>query len=185
MKWLDGYLRRARFNMAHTCLMPGKRLLDIGTFDGGIFFHRMDKALFGIGIDPCLDKKVSREGTNYTLIEDRFPSSILEGEAFDQITALAVMEHIPLDAQPDFVQSCHALLNPGGRVILTVPSPLVDYLLVILRFFRLMEGIKFEEHYGFNPTTLFALFEENGFNVFKHKRFQLGLNNLFVFEKRG
>ena len=50
-------------------------------------------------------------------------------ETFDLITLIEVLEHIPLDQVGDFIQSVADLLNPGGRLIMTVPhlnKPLED-----------------------------------------------------------
>ena len=40
-----------------------------------------------------------------------------------------------------------------------------------------------EEHHGFTPSEVKPLFESAGFRLAIHKKFQLGLNNLFVFTK--
>jgi hypothetical protein len=40
-----------------------------------------------------------------------------------------------------------------------------------------------EEHYGFNPETIIKIAMEANFELYRKKKFQLGLNNLFVFKK--
>jgi hypothetical protein len=76
------------------------------------------------------------------------------------------------------------LLKPKGRVIVTVPSPQVDYILEILLKLKLIDGMSLEEHYGFKPSDTEIIFSK-GFKLIKKKKFQLGLNNLYVFEKVG
>src|SRR5262249_5180958 len=102
---------------------------------------------------------------------------------FDAITMLAVMEHIPLDQQAPLAQGCFRYLRPGGRLILTVPSALVDPILNVLRALRLIHGMSLEEHYGFDASQTPAIFRAAGLELVTARKFQLGLNNLFVFEK--
>jgi hypothetical protein len=40
-----------------------------------------------------------------------------------------------------------------------------------------------EEHYGFDPADTERLFGPPLFRLVKKERFQLGLNNLYVFER--
>jgi len=68
-------------------------------------------------------------------------------------------------------------------VIITVPSPLVDYINHTIRFFGLMDAYSLEQHYGFKPKHTQGIFEKAGFEKVLHKRFELGLNNIFVFRK--
>jgi hypothetical protein len=42
---------------------------------------------------------------------------------------LALFEHIPTAEQPAVIEACYELLVPGGRVVITVPSPAVDPML--------------------------------------------------------
>jgi hypothetical protein len=74
-------------------------------------------------------------------------------------------------------------LKPNGRLIITVPSPMVDHVLKVLKFLRLIDGMSLEEHHGFEVHQTTAIFPAKDFRLVKRKRFQLGLNNLFVFER--
>ena len=62
---------------------------------------------------------------------------------------LAVLEHIPVEQHAAVADSCAALLRPGGRVIITVPSPRVDGILHVLMRLRMISGMAAHEHYGF------------------------------------
>ena len=68
-------------------------------------------------------------------------------------------------------------------MILTVPSPKVDLLLHWLERMRLVSGIGLHEHHGFDPTEVPRAFSGDGLRLRFSRRFQLGLNNLFVFEQ--
>jgi len=48
-------------------------------------------------------------------------SDDLEGQKFDVVTLVEVIEHIPPDELPRFVERAVSFLRPGGRLILTVP----------------------------------------------------------------
>jgi hypothetical protein len=95
---------------------------------------------------------------------------------------LAVLEHIPLSQQAQLARECARALAPNGRLIITVPSPFVDRILAILLRLRLVDGMAVEQHYGFKPDRVPALFGQE-LRVVTARRFQCGLNHLFVFQK--
>jgi predicted SAM-dependent methyltransferase len=96
---------------------------------------------------------------------------------------LAVLEHIPTAQQSQLALNCHNYLLPKGRLIITVPSPQVDQILEILLKLKLIEGMSLEEHYGYKPEDTERIFAAPLFSLLHKEKFQLGLNNLFVFEK--
>ena len=63
------------------------------------------------------------------------------------------------------------------------PSPLVDPILDALKFLRILDGMSLEEHYGFEVAHTLTIFKKPIFKLVHHKKFQLGLNNLLVFER--
>ena len=75
------------------------------------------------------------------------------------------------------------LLNPGGRFIITTPSPKVDEILHLLIKLRVIDGMEAHEHYGFDPRTVPEIFASDDLVLEKRARFQLGLNHLFVFRR--
>ena len=102
---------------------------------------------------------------------------------FDAITMLAVLEHITPDQHFALVSGCARLLRQGGQLIITVPSPAVDHILAVLTTIRLVDGMSLEQHHGFEPHQTADIFCAHGFQPIAHHRFQLGLNNLFVFQR--
>jgi len=101
--------------------------------------------------------------------------------SFDVVVLLATIEHM-LDKSAVALEA-YRLLRRGGKVIITAPSPLVDDILKIPIRFHLLDGMSLEEHHGFEPEELPAIFDQAGFRTIIIRKFQLGLNNLFVFEK--
>jgi cyclopropane fatty-acyl-phospholipid synthase-like methyltransferase len=186
MKLIDRILQKWRMSKALKNIPPGSRLLDIGCYKGELFEYTGNRISSGLGIDPLLiDFSDKMFFENIVLVKGFFPKDIPpETEKFDVITALAVFEHIPAEILHDFVAECYTWLNYTGRVILTVPSPFVDNILSVLIKLRLIDGMCIEEHYGLSLDNIFRLFGQNDFILLKYSTFQLGLNNLFVFQKK-
>lgn len=181
MKALDRYLQNVRINKAKKFIKQGDTVLDIGSVDGVMFEALRGTISKGFGIDPTLTQQV--ETPLYTLIPGYFPEVSPQGVQYDVITLLAVLEHIPSQLQKELANNCFNYLKPGGRVIITVPSPQVDTILAILTTLKLIDGMSLEEHYGYDPAQTIHLFTAPQFKLVCKQRFQLGLNNLFVFEK--
>ena len=75
------------------------------------------------------------------------------------------------------------MLKDDGRLIVTVPHPFVDNILDILMALRLIDGQALEEHHGFDPDSLVDVLSK-GLVLKNRRKFQLGLNNVFIFEKK-
>lgn len=182
MKLLDRFLRDWRIKKAEGYIRPYDRVLDIGAFDT-TFFERLSQLPidFGVGLDPLLKDVIIT--SRYKLIPGKFPQDLPQREKFDCVTMLAVLEHIPKKEQHELNDRLYECLELNGRVIITVPSPFVDNILWVLSKLRLIDGMSLDEHYGFRAKETPKLFNSEQFRLLKHKSFQLGLNNLFVFEK--
>lgn len=156
-------------------------LLDIGCHKGELLIQVKDKIRNGVGIDPhCGNTSIA---SHIRLINGIFPEALNEGERFDCITALALLEHIPAHAQVAFMNGCCEALNKQGRLIITVPDAAVDRILHILVKLKLVDGMSLEEHFGFDVKNTPGLALNAGFTLALHQPFQFGLNNLFVFIK--
>lgn len=138
---------------------------------------------YGIGIEPCVSSK--KEYANFILLPGSFPGELpVISEKLDAITMLAVIEHLPENDIRNIDSICSELLRHGGKVIITVPSPFVDNILTVLSFFKLIDGQALHEHHGFDINQIDELFTNNDlFKKQSHEKFQIGLNNLFVFSK--
>ncbi len=130
-------------------------------------------------MDPALRQLV--EAPRFRLLPGDFPEAVPEGETFDVITMLAVIEHLPPERLEAAASASARLLRPRGRVVITVPSPVVDSILHRLLRLRLVAGMGVHEHHGFDPDELPVIFGTAGFRLLRRRRFQFWLNNLFVF----
>jgi 2-polyprenyl-3-methyl-5-hydroxy-6-metoxy-1,4-benzoquinol methylase len=183
MKRIDKYLQNVRINKAKNFVRENDTILDIGSANGRLFEKWKGYIKSGIGIDPVLPAMV--EAGHYILLSGHFPNVWPAGKTFDVITILAVLEHLAPAVQAVLPEKCFDLLNKRGRIIITVPSPRVDYILKVLKRLNLIDGMSLEQHHGFEPQNTLRLFAGNYFKLLYQQRFQFGLNNLFVFEKIG
>lgn len=183
MKFADRLLRFWRVNLALR-YMPksAHNVFDIGCDDGYLLKRLLPITRKQDGIDPRLT--IESIGIHSELIKGVFPSSIHKEQlngTYDAIFALAVFEHF---SECDLRESACAIsrmLSRDGRLIVTVPHPFVDRILDCLLWMKLIDGQALEEHHRFDPSTLTSYFSDF-LELADHKRFQLGLNNIFVFK---
>lgn len=182
MKFLDKFLQKCRIQKATPYIAPGMSVLDIGCYDGALFQALQDSISWGIGVDPLEHPFLNDE--RFRRIIGSFPQDTPCLGQFDVITMLAVLEHFPFHELQALPFHCAKYLKPGGLLIITVPSPLVDQILKYLKWVRLIDGMSLEEHYGFTIETVPLIFCREFFDLKVRKSFQFGLNNLFVFQKK-
>jgi 2-polyprenyl-3-methyl-5-hydroxy-6-metoxy-1,4-benzoquinol methylase len=181
VKALDRVLQRRRIAVAAPWIPSGARVLDVGCADGALFDLLRDRVAGGVGVDPDASTARPREGVR--LVRGLSPADAPD-ERFDAITMLAVIEHLPAPSLAAVGDAAARLLRDGGRLIATVPEPAVDRIVEVLQTRRLAAGMSLHEHHGFSTAQTRAIFEPAGFRLLRHHRIQLGLNNLFVFERR-
>lgn len=183
MKYLDRLLQRIRISKVKKYLNPGDTVLDIGTADGSLFKQIDYLGQGSVGIDPNLDETIVNP--DYQFIAGTFPKDMDQNreKAFDAITMLAVLEHIPESGYESLLDGCNRYLKPSGLVLITVPAPIVDTILAVLFKLRLIDGMELEEHHHFNIEKTLEIFPGSFYKLVCREKFELGMNNLFVFEK--
>lgn len=159
---LAGYFRQRRRDFFFRDIPKQARILEIGCGDGWV-------------------KTFLKENgwTNYTGM-DLYPPADIVGDvrqwrqlglapaSFDVIVAFEVVEHVSCFAD------CHALLKPGGRLLVTTPVPHMDWLL------------KFMENCGLNQKRTSPhdhLTKLSRVNLFSERRLKtvFGLSQWAVF----
>jgi SAM-dependent methyltransferase len=179
MKAVDRFLQSWREGKVRAWVKPDARLLDIGCHRGEFLEKLGTRIRASAGLDPLA---TPRETARYRIIAQPFAEPVdFPDRSFDAITLLATLEHIR-DKVP-LAREARRLLSPGGRLILTVPSPRVDDIVHTLVRLGLADGMSLEEHHGFQPADTRAIFEAGGLELEHHSAFQLGLNHLFVFRQ--
>ncbi len=179
MRALDRVLQHWRIRKAAPWVRKGDRLLDVGCFDDSLIVRVRDRISGAVGVDPVIEEG-QRDGVQ--LIRGHFPedTSFADGE-FDCVAMLAVFEHV--DDPEAMAMECARVLGSNGRVVMTVPHPFVDRILHALIKLKLLDGMEAHAHHGFDVSKTESFFSAAGFDLRKRRRFQLGLNNLFVFDK--
>ncbi len=183
MTFLDRVLQNWRVRTAARFIVPGMKVLDLGSADGVLLDQPGLCGPGSLGIDPTLSVR-SRTPGGHGLIPGFFPKDLpADGGLFDAVAMLAVLEHFPNDQHAVLADGIATHLRPGGLLVITVPSPMVDHILTVLTTLRLVHGMSLEEHHGYDTSMTAQIFAAPRFGLLRHVRFQLGLNNLFVFER--
>jgi SAM-dependent methyltransferase len=104
----------------------------------------------------------------------------LESGQFDNVVMLAVLEHL-VEPEP-VLREAYRILAPGGSLILTWPSAMVDPILKVLHGLRLVsDEMKLDQHQKRIPVgALQQMLYRIGFTDFLHYTFEFGLNNLMT-----
>jgi 2-polyprenyl-3-methyl-5-hydroxy-6-metoxy-1,4-benzoquinol methylase len=177
----DYLIQMWRMQVAARWIPKGSRVLDIGCHQGEFLSWLGDKITPSVGLDPLYKENATakkHQFFNQTFQED-LP---FEEKSFDAVVLLATIEHI--QEKSIIAREAARLLHRGGRVIITVPSLMVDRILEILILLRIVDGMSLEEHHGFLPNELPDIFIPEGFSLRKKQKFQFGLNNLYIFERK-
>ncbi|MEJ5365510.1 MAG: class I SAM-dependent methyltransferase [Desulfosoma sp.] len=179
MKILDRLLRIWRYRVVAPHIPRRCVLLDIGGHDGSFLYFLQERIQSGFCLDPLCPNRT--EGRIHFLRGSACARIPLPDASVDVITMLAVLEHV--DDKDSLAAEAFRVLRKGGRLIATVPHPAVDGILKVLVGLRLADGISAEEHHRFDIRRIPPIFRRHGFALERHARFQLGLNNIFFFQK--
>jgi len=179
LRAFDRFLRRWRIREVRRFIPRGSIVLDVGCHDGALFRILSGRIAGGVGLDPLVERTESRG--RFRFVSGIFPDDLASDERFDVITLMAVLEHVEPGRLPAWSEACGARLAPGGVVVATVPSAKVDGVLDVLTRIGLVAGMSLEEHHGFDPADVPRLFGSDRLRLVRHDRFELGMNNLFVF----
>jgi ubiquinone/menaquinone biosynthesis C-methylase UbiE len=176
---IDHFIARMRFHAAYPYIHPGSRVCDLGCgLEAAFLDYASDRIATGVGVDDQVEEGV-RGGWQHVRADLRSPLPFPDGH-FDHVVMLAVLEHL---TEPETVlHEAFRIIAPGGSLILTWPSALVDPILRVLHGLHLVsDEMESDEHQKRIPVeTLQQMLQRIGFQKFIHRRFEFSLNNLMV-----
>jgi len=146
---LEGFLAQMRAQMADRLIpahLRGGRILDIGCGPEPIFlFHTRFK--YKYGLDAFDEADTPKGHIVYSRMDleknERLP---FEDCFFDVVAMLAVIEHVSPVQLPALLKEIRRILKPGGRFIITTPSPRAGKLLKVMASLRLVDFRKLSGH---------------------------------------
>lgn len=152
-------------------LVAGKSVLDVGivehtraAIESPQWLHghlkRVAASCVGVDVIESEVMYLSERGYNVVLADiTRAPL----GQKFDLIIAGEVLEH--LDAPGMFMQNCAAMLDTGGRLVITVPNPW--YVNAIVKnCFQSSIFVDSADHVAwYDASTLLELGQRHGFEL--------------------
>lgn len=114
-----------------------------------------------------------------------YDHSVMENTHFDTIVSLAVSEHINVPEVFEVFKKFKNVLNNGGRIFLTTPTKMAKPILEFMAYIGLLDRKNIHEHkHYWNQKEIFDLAEKSGFLVKEYKKFEIGFNQLAVFEHK-
>lgn len=176
---IDHFIARMRFRAAYPHIRGGSRVCDVGCgLDAAFLDYAADKIAIGVGVDDQVEEGL-RGRWKRVRADLRADLPFGDGE-FDHVVMLAVLEH--LTEPEEVLREAHRVIAPGGSLIMTWPSAMVDPILNVLHKFHLIsDEMESDEHQKRIPVdTLQAMLQRIGFRKFLHRHFEFGLNNLMV-----
>ncbi len=120
---LDHFIARQRFRAAYPHIRKGARVCDLGCgLDAAFLDFAAERIAHGVGVD---DQVRDGAGGRWQRVRADIRSALPLGSGqFDNVVMLAVLEHL---AEPEPVlREAYRILAPGGSLILTWPSVMVD-----------------------------------------------------------
>jgi SAM-dependent methyltransferase len=179
MRFFDGILQNWSTRVVRSWIPIGARVLDIGCHHGEFLRSLGDSIGPSVGLDP---RAVAETNARFCLVPEEFREPAPFPDAsFDIVVLLATLGQIR--EKEALARECYRLLRPGGRVIVTVPSRWMGSILMLLGRFGLVDGRMVTVPHRYDPRTCPPLFVQHHFALEMWRRFQLGLNHLFVFRK--
>jgi SAM-dependent methyltransferase len=173
MALASGFLRSRR--LAHVVPHLQGPLLDLGCGDCTAEKLVPDY----VGIDSNRDFLPDAQTSSAATVQGSGHNLPFRDGAFRTVLAMAVLEHV---ADPvGCLREALRVLQPGGRLVLTTPTPVGDWIHHRLAYVNITSKHAADEHQSvMSPAALCAAVEEAGFVLERHKVFLFGGNQVCI-----
>ncbi len=157
------------------------KVLDIGCGKNELVKRYRKSGGEGLGIDIF-----PFEGVDHVVDTTNLP---LEDREFDAVAMIACLNHIPFHKREYVLSEAYRVLKDGGKLFLTMIGSFSGWFCHKLCWWDFDQNERgmdeSEEDYGLSRRYVTEILDKNGFQIIHRQRFGYGLNNLFVFRKRG
>ncbi|PIY69222.1 hypothetical protein COY90_01680 [Candidatus Roizmanbacteria bacterium CG_4_10_14_0_8_um_filter_39_9] len=182
---LDKLIARMRLGKVISHIKKNDVLLDMGCgYQAYLLTQVQNTIKKGVGID--VDAESRKIGKNIEIrrfhFKDRFPFT---DKTFTKITMLALIEHIEIASVTKLFRELSRILKPGGKVVLTTPTPFGKVILEFLAFkMHIISAKEVGDHKKYyEKKDLENLAKNYGFKIESYKTFQMGGNSICVLKK--
>lgn len=116
----DLQFRAMRRALVMARLVPDSRILDVGCGTGRWVRRYLELGHQPTGVDatPGMLRIARQQGTTSPILAGEAFRLPFPGAAFDCVTDVTVVQHIPVELQPKAIGEMVRVLKPGGRLIL-------------------------------------------------------------------
>lgn len=173
---LSPFLKRQRISAAREHIKG--RVLDVGCGNGALAEHVGSRNYVGIDVDPASIEAARANHPAHTFIQ----TLSLDGETFDTVAALAVIEHV--NDPRAFLNKLKANLarSPDARIVCTTPHPSMDWIHLIGSRVGIFSPSANEEHEELlGRKKLEAVGRAAGLRMVSYRRFLFGANQVFSY----
>jgi SAM-dependent methyltransferase len=181
----DRFIRLFRGGAAERAIRStgSQRILDVGCGRQAYLGWRLSDAVESYtGLDRDIPEANIKNTTFVKSTAELMPEK-LSNVNFDGIMALALIEH--LDSPEEFLRDCSELLQGGGYLVMTTPTPVANPVLDLISRVGLINRDEIEEHkYYFNIDEVNGMLRKLDFEVEESRKFMVGFNSIFVARKK-
>jgi len=185
--FLDRILSFTRFNKIKKYIPKNSVVCDLGCGYGKNLkkLKKMGLLKSGYGIDKNADETLKDNTIKYIKLDVTKNNLPLKTNSVDNVIMLAVIEHLKEVDAHNLLLRINKILKKNGVLIISTPSPASKPILEFLSFkLRLISQKQIYDHkcyYDFNKLS--CLLKGIGLKIIKAKKFQLGLNSIFLIIK--
>jgi len=161
-------------------------VLEIGCNDAATLVRHQERLgrYVGTDIDPeALDRARARFPGRQFVLNDIDVEPLGFKAEFDVVLMVALIEHILNQRQ--LLEQCHDALRPGGRLVITTPTPFGNDIVHRIGAKLGLFARTVADHHVviYSRRRLQAAAAMTGFTVEEHRYFQLGCNQIAVLKK--